>query len=57
MSSPRQAQGWMTHIMGEIALFRANGPGFYATGSAHRLFVDDRLFLVRNGIMEGLPSV
>ena len=39
----------MTHIAGEIALFRTNGPSFYARGSAHRLFVDDRLFLVRKG--------
>lgn len=38
-----QHSSWSTHNSGDIALTSANPPSFFATGPAHRLFVDGRL--------------
>jgi hypothetical protein len=54
MSPVQPANNWMTHIAGEIALFRTNGPVFYNAGLAHRLLVDDRLFLVSDKARPGM---
>ncbi|KAF5861468.1 hypothetical protein ETB97_012948 [Aspergillus alliaceus] len=54
--SSKQSLGWMTHITGEISLFRTNDPSYYATGAAHRLFVDDRLYMISVALHERKPS-
>ncbi|KAJ5373090.1 hypothetical protein N7517_005096 [Penicillium concentricum] len=38
-----QSRNWMIHHSGDLALILSNSPSFYATGPAHRLFVDGRL--------------
>ncbi|KAE8381732.1 hypothetical protein BDV26DRAFT_254978 [Aspergillus bertholletiae] len=45
-SSIEQSMGWTAHLAGEISLLLSSGPAFYSTGLAHRVFVDDRLFLI-----------
>lgn len=43
-----QSRSWSIHHSGDLALILSNPPSFYATGPAHRLFVDGRLNHVFN---------
>ncbi|KAJ5402403.1 uncharacterized protein N7487_008299 [Penicillium crustosum] len=38
-----QSRSWSIYHSGDLALILSNPPSFYATGPAHRLFVDGRL--------------
>ncbi|KAJ5737865.1 uncharacterized protein N7483_002990 [Penicillium malachiteum] len=38
-----QQLSWLTHQAGDLAIVLSKDPSFYATGPAHRLFVDGRM--------------
>lgn len=42
----RQARSWRAHNAGDTALVVARRPEIYASGHAHRLFIDGRAHLV-----------
>ncbi|KAK2800324.1 hypothetical protein FQN51_006232 [Onygenales sp. PD_10] len=46
-----QANSWHAHCGGEMALLTARSPLQYASGHAHRLFVDGRLHLTVSAIL------
>ncbi|CAI7567256.1 unnamed protein product [Penicillium glandicola] len=47
-----QSRSWRIHHSGDLALILSNPPSFYATGPAHRLFVDGRLNHVQCALKE-----
>ncbi|CAI7639124.1 unnamed protein product [Penicillium crustosum] len=47
-----QSRSWSIYHSGDLALILSNPPSFYATGPAHRLFVDGRLNHVKCALKE-----
>ncbi|KAJ5114163.1 hypothetical protein N7456_002697 [Penicillium angulare] len=41
-----QEKSWYTHQLGDLAILSSKKPSFFATGHAHRIFVDGRLTCV-----------
>ncbi|KAJ5626445.1 hypothetical protein N7528_003872 [Penicillium herquei] len=45
-----QQLSWLTHQAGDLAIVLSKDPSFFATGAAHRLFVDGRIHYALYGI-------
>ena len=46
-STSPQVKGWQNHLKGEQSMLRLRGPASFASGPAHKLFVNGRLQIVR----------